>query len=835
MLNSKDVIARLLVLYKHLIFERSLYVLLFIGLLFSFAIFQSFKFELDASSESLVLENDPSLNYYRQTRENYGTDEFLIITYTPYGELLSDASLSGLRSLREQFLKLGNIDNVVSILDAPIIYNAGVKLSELGENLQTLDDQNIDKALASLEFSTNPFYREQLVSNNGKTTAMQLIFKFDERGYQLLGQRKQLNNLAKLRALTSEESAELEGLQEAIKLHNSNALENRDNDIIAVRRIIDNHRQYAEMHLGGIPMITSDMINFIRNDLIVFGLGVLTFLVVILALYFKQKRWVLLPLFCCAVTAIIMLGFLGIAGWRITVISSNFMSILLIITLSLSVHLIVRFRDLQLEHPESSHKQITREVIASMAKPCFYTILTTIVAFASLVVSNIRPVIDFGWIMIIGLGVAFIVSFTLFPAALSLMKPASTPPAQDFTRNFTLTIATLVNAMPRRIIVACVLIAVAVGMGIANLKVENRFIDNFKSTTEIYQGMTVIDQQLGGTTPLEIILDADSGFSDSTDAPNADDDDFKDFFIEDEGQGAPSYWLNPTQIAVIQELQDYLDTNKVIGKVLSIGTVVGIAEHLNGAELDAFELALIHKRIPTDIAENLIEPYLSKDANQVRFSIRVIESDPSLNRKQLLSDIHDFLIKNLKLEESQIHITGMLVLYNNMLQSLFQSQILTLAAVLLAVFLTFIVLFRNVTLALLGIIPNVFSAVLILGIMGWLGIPLDMMTITIASITIGIAVDDTIHYVHRLKHEYALNQDYPTLVRRCHGSIGKAIYYTSVAIIFGFAILALSNFIPTINFGLMTGAAMLVALVGDLVLLPAMVLLVKPRINIPGD
>jgi predicted RND superfamily exporter protein len=819
----------LLRFYQHLVFERPRLVLLVIALLTILATFLSSKFELDASGESLVLENDASLNYYREVREDYGTDEFLVITYSPYTDLLSAESLAGIRSLRDQLLQLDNIEKVNSILDAPVIYNAGVKLSELGDKLQTLDTNEVDNDLARLEFSSNPFYRELLVSIDNKTTALQAVFRFDDEQFELLNRRKQLNNLADERALSKEETAELEQVRLEISAHNSKALKSRSKDIKSVRQIIDSERHRAKIYLGGIPMITTDMIQFIRHDLVVFGLGVLAFLVFILSLFFRHGRWVLLPLCCCAVTAIFMFGFLGFAGWRITVISSNFMSILLIITLSLSVHLIVRFRDLQIEQPQLAHQQIVRDTISFMAKPCFFTILTTIVAFASLVVSNIRPVIDFGWIMIIGLSVSFVVSFSLFPAALTLMHAARTPPKRDFTRNFTLWLADLVRATPRAIILIFLCIAIATGIGMTRLKVENRFIDNFRSSTEIYQGMTVIEQQLGGTTPLEIIIDPDSSYYESAGAVE-EESEFDDLFMDAEDQSQPSYCLNPTRIATIQRIQDFLEAKPVVGKVLSIGTVVRIAERLNGAELDAFELALIHKRIPVEIADDLIKPYLSEDTSQVRFSARVIESDHSLNRKQLLQGINDFLINEIGLEEAQVHITGMLVLYNNMLQSLFRSQILTLAAVLLAIFLTFVALFRNITLAALGIIPNIFSAVMILGIMGWLRIPLDMMTITIASITIGIAVDDTIHYVHRLKHEYASDNNYDSLISLCHGSIGKAMYYTSVAIIFGFAILALSNFMPTINFGLMTGIAMFVALAGNLILLPAMVLIIKPRI-----
>ena len=818
--------------YQVLVLKRASVVLIIIGLLAIISAYFSLDFELDASGESLVLENDKSLNYYRDIREVYGTDEFLIVTYTPYSELLSDESLSGLRSLRDQFLQLESVETVYSILDAPIIYTAGVRLSELGEKLNTLETGNIGHDMAMQEFLTNPFYRELLVSKDGKTTALQIIFKFDDTQYPLFNERNRLNHLAEQRQLDKNEQADLERVNKAIKLHNSETLASRSEDISKIREIMNSQRGKATMFLGGIPMIVSDMIDYIRSDLIVFGVGVLVFLVVILTVFFHQARWVLLPLLCCAVTAVYIFGFLGLAGWSITVISSNFMSILLIITLSLTVHLIVRFRDLQTEKPALSHQEVTWETVVSMAKPCFFTIVTTIVAFASLIVSGIRPVIDFGWIMIIGLTMAFTISFLLFPALLTLMKPARIPSVRDYTRNLTLWLSGVVQKAPLVIVLTGLLLSIVVGLGMSRLEVENRFIDNFRSSTEIYQGMIVIDKELGGTTPLEVIIDPDDEYLEAEPVKFDGSGELDDLFMEiSSEQQQSSYWLNPTMMDIVKDIQDYLDANPVIGKVLSIGTVVRIAERLNDGELDAFDLALIYKRVPEQIREDLINPYLSKDTNQVRFSVRAIESDHSLNRKQLLDDTYDHLVNDLGLQAGQVHLTGMLVLYNNMLQSLFRSQILTLGAVLLAIFITFIFLFRHITLAVLGIIPNIFSAVMVLGVMGWLRIPLDMMTITIASITIGIAVDDTIHYIHRFKHEYPLNESYGALISRCHGSIGKAMFYTSAAIIFGFCILALSNFIPTINFGLLTGVAMLVAILGDLVLLPALLLIVKPVIK----
>ena len=819
--------------YQNLVLTRPRLVLSVLAIITLVGAWYSQDFELDASSESLVLENDESLAYYRETREDYGTDEFLIVTYTPKTDLLSDESLEGLRSLRDQFLAIDSVETVNSILDAPIIYTAEKKLSDLDDDLQTLEGGGLDKETATQEFITNPFYKDLLVSEDGKTTALQIIFKFDERQYELINERERLQEIASVHGLNDDEERQLTEVNEQIRQHNSQMLHSRAEDVESIRQIMDGERDKASMFLGGLPMIVSDMIDYIRSDLVVFGFGVLVFLVLVLSVFFRHVRWVVLPLFCCAITAVWMFGFLGFMDWRITVISSNFMSILLIITLSLTIHLIVRFRDLQIEHHELLQLQLTQQSINSMAIPCFYTILTTMVAFASLVVSNIRPVIDFGWVMIIGLAVAFVISFLLFPSSLSLMGSIKTPPERDFTRNFTIWLSMLVRKGPRTIIIIALIIGVVVGIGMMRLKVENRFIDNFKSSTEIYQGMIVIDRALGGTTPLEFIIDpkTDDTAETAPFSPVADETDelFMEFFDE---QDQNSYWLNPTMMDTVKAIQDYLDEIPIMGKVLSLATVVRIAERLNRNELDAFELALIHKRVPEQIRTNLIDPYYSEQKDQVRFSARVIESDPSLNRQQLLNNIHDYLVDELGLQEDQVHLTGMLVLYNNMLQSLFGSQIMTLGAVLLAIFITFILLFRHFILALLGIIPNIFSAVMVLGIMGWFRIPLDMMTITIASITIGIAVDDTIHYIHRFKREYPLHKDYESIVSRCHGSIGKAMFYTSVAIIFGFGILALSNFIPTINFGILTGIAMLVALLGNLLLLPALILLVKPTIKL---
>ena len=818
-------------LYNRLILEKPVTVILVTLCIIVVSIFYSLEFELDASSESLVLESDTSLHYYREISQKYASDDFIVVTFKPTTELLSEQSLNAIRTLRDQLLALENIESVSSILDVPIIYESGLKLSEISKELKSIESDNVDYDVAYKEFISNPLYRELLVSTDGKITALQALFKRDAEYDALLNRRQQLQS--SIQSLSELEKSELDNIRREIKTKNKALSKVREQDIKRIREIIEQQHKHGELFLGGIPMITVDMIQFIKHDLIVFGSGVFIFLIFILSLFFHKVRWVLLPMLICAITGLASIGFMGFSGWAITVISSNFLSILLIITLSLTIHLIVRYRDLKLIDPTSTHKELVRLTTTSMARPCFYTILTTAVAFASLVVSEIRPVIDFGWIMVIGLGIAFIVSFTVMPACLTLLGDIEASPRKDRTKIITLMLAKLVHYQPVFIILISLFLMLVIGFGISKLEVENRFINNFKSDTEIYQGMKLIDDELGGTMPLDIIIDPDKSFIEMRDELATETNELDDLFFDDPDElSAPNYWLNPIMLDKAKRLHEYLESNPVIGKVISIVTSLSIVEKLNGAPFDEFELALLRKRIPESIAGDLVKPYLSDDSNQIRFGIRVIESDPQLNRKELLNSIHQFLIEDLEFEEEQVHLTGMMVLYNNMLQSLYRSQILTIGAVFIAILFMFIILFRNIQLALIAIVPNIFSTLLILGIMGWASVPLDMMTITIAAITIGISVDNTIHYLHRLQREYPLCRDYKEAINRCHGSIGKAMYYTSLAIMFGFALLSFSNFIPTIFFGLLTSFAMFVALVGDLLLLPAIVLITKPKIAI---
>lgn len=810
-------------LYEAVVLRRPAATLVAIGAVTLLVGWYAPDFSLDASADSLVLERDEDLRYYRSIRARYGTDDYLIVTYTPRNPLFDPATLSDLGVLRDELAALPSVARVTSILDVPLVNSPIVDIDNIAAGIRYLDDPDTDRELARRELLSSPLYSNLLISSDAATTALRVELRQDDAYLRLRDRRDELREMQISGELSAEQASELSDFDAAIDAFNQAHIRQQESDIASIRVVLGRHSTSASLHLGGVPMIVADSIEFIRHDLAVFGSAVLVFLVAILASAFNKKRWIFLPLLTCAATCVFMLGLLGALDWRVTVVSSNFLSLLLILCLALTLHIIVRYRETHESQPDADQFTLVSETMQNMIMPCLYTALTTIVAFGSLLVSGIRPVINFGWMMSIGIVVAFVFAFTLFPAMLMLMQPGKPKGRDDLTTRITGAFARLIRRHGKPTLLVFAMLALVGIAGIARLTVENRFIDYYRESTEIYQGMELIDQKLGGTTPLDLIVDAPA----AVDTPEVADDEeeFEDIYADDAAANAgitsTSYWFNSWQLPTVLDLHDYVDALPETGKVVSLASISRVLEQIEPDVLrDNFQLSIIYERLDPDVKADLFARYMSADGNQLRFAIRVFESDPTLHRQELMETIRSGLARQFGLGDEQVSLTGMLVLYNNMLQSLFKSQILTLGAVFFAIVLMFLVLFRSFRTAFTAIIPTVVAATLVLGLMGWFGIPLDLMTITIAAITVGIGVDDTIHYVHRFKHEFAKDGDYWAAVDRCHHSIGRAIYYTSVTIMLGFSILALSEFVPTIYFGVLTSLAMLVALVANMTLLP---------------
>jgi len=844
----------LIALYQHIFFNHSKWVLLLAALLLGFLSQYAGNFRLDASSDSLVLENDQSLKYYREVVGSYNTADFLVLTYSPkkeVGNLFSKPVLDDLTLLRQRLLDLGEAKSILSILDVPLTQSPPLTLAELNGKLQTLRDEKTDLELAKIELKDSQLYRDLLVSPDYSTTAVIISLNGDPELSNLTDQRNSLRELRSSQGLTDQQNQDLKRITQQHQTR-ATAFQAQQNKLISdVREIVVAHQDKAVIFLGGLPMIVTDSIQFIQDDVVVFGGAALLIIILILAVAFRQVGWVLMPLTVCFASGYIMVCLLGLLNWPISVVSSNFLSLLLIITLSLNIHLIVRYRELSKLHPEHDQLSLVRDTISSKFIACVYTSLTTVVAFASLIVSGIRPVIDFGYIMCLGIAVSLVTTFILFPALALMMKPRKVSHNRD-----TLSKAILSSAekLYQQKTIALTSIAVAFAFaiyGLANLTVENRFIDYFKPDTEIYQGMHQIDEKLGGTTPLDIILDAPvSFFSDQEDlatqqmqvdsSSESADDDFDDFDDFDDDFGEPdtdaqgnlavsSYWFNDQGISQIKSIHDALEALPETGKVLSLATSMSIFETLKDAKpMDNIDLGFMYNVLSDELKDTLFVPYMSADGNQVHISIRVFETHKGLDRNKLVSDIHQMLVDDHGLDSEQINITGMLVLYNNMLNSLFNSQILTLGTVFLVIMLMFVVLFRNFKLALITIIPNVFSAGIVLGIMGIFSIPLDLMTITIAAITVGIAVDNSIHFVARFREESTLRDNYPDAIQQATNNVGQAMFYTTLVITAGFLIMVFSNFVPTMYFGILTAIAMGTALLANLIMLPMLLSRFKP-------
>jgi len=787
-------------LYENIVLKnpKSIFLLLIITLL-SFGYFTK-DFRLDASSDTLLIEGDPDLEYLKEITKRYGSKEYLVLTYTPIEEMMSESSVNNLLSLKYKIQSLNWVHNVVTLLDIPLLNNSEAPLQERLESFKTLKDEGVDKERGFKEILNSPVFRNFVISEDGSTSGIIVYIKKND-----------------LKDIESKTQKEIQNYKDDLKKKNHE-------NILQIREIIKSYDNVGKIYLGGIPMIADDMMSFIKSDIIVFGLGVLLFIIATLWFVFRKLIWIIIPISSCFFSVLIMTGLLGLLGWKVTVISSNFIALMLILTMAMNIHMSTRFLQLRNDFPNSSNFQIIYMTTNKMFWPIIYTVLTTVCAFLSLVFSGIKPIIDFGWMMTFGLITSFIITFTLLPTLLSFISNNSVAIKENNDSKITSFLGKISIDNKNVIFTLTGLVIILSVIGISRLEVENSFINYFNKNTEIYKGMKLIDEKLGGTTPLEIILK----FPKKEKAETAQDDEFEDWG-EDENQSNEKYWFTKDKVDKIQAVHNYLDGLPPVGKVLSFSSIIEVATQLNNNKtLGSLELGVLYSKIPESIKKDIIDPYISVKDNEARISLRIKDSQDGLRRNDLIKQINYDLKNKLKLSEEEFKLAGVLILFNNLLQSLFKSQILTLGLVMIGIFIMFMILFKNIKLSLIGVVPNFIAAFFILGIIGLLGIPLDMMTITIAAITIGIAVDNSIHYIYRFKEEFLKDRNYEKTLKICHSTVGVAILNTSITIVFGFSILVFSKFIPTIYFGVFTGIAMLLAMISVLTLLPSLILISKP-------
>jgi predicted RND superfamily exporter protein len=811
-------------LYKKFL-ERPKLILITLILILSFSVYNAKNFQLDASADSLLLENDPDLNYLRSVNERYSSEEFFVITYTPKKKI-NEESLKELKKFVDEINNIKWVSKSISVLNAPLFESSDLPLIEKIKNIQYIVTPGIEINRALNELKNSPVYKKLIINEDATTFGIVVYIKDNKEYLSALKTNKNFLDKQQNNKLSEKDLKDFEAhnkiLEKLKKEHNKN-LELYN---IEIRSHISKYKNIADINLSGIPMIADDLISFVKKDITVFGSGVFIFIIITLWFIFRDIRWVIFPLLSCFLSIAIMVGMLGYLNWKVTVISSNFISLMLILTMEINIHYVERYKQLQAEFPKKKENYLAYLTTTKIFTPILYAVLTTALAFLSFIFCDIKPVIDFGWMMTLGLFISLFVSMILLPYLIIKFKPKATPIHESKDSKLAEIFASIALNQKLLVLAFSTIILILSIYGMTRLKVENSFINYFDKKTEIYQGMKLIDEKLGGTTPLEIILK----FKDSDSKNNKNDDDF--FQGSDSNEYKDSYWFTNFRVNNIVNVHQYLETLPEIGKVLSFYSVLQLGEKINdNKKLGPLEMAILYSKLPEDIKRSIVTPYVSIENNEARISLRIIDSNPNLNRKELLIKIQKDLEEKLKLNKDEFKITGILVIFNNLLQSLFDSQIKTLGITFAGIFILLLILFKSLSWSIVAAIPNFTAALFILGSLGLFNIPLDMMTITIASITVGIAIDNSIHYIYRFREEFKINKNYKKTIEICHKSVGKAIVNASLTIVFGFSILIFSNFIPSIYFGIFTGLAMLTAMTLVLTLMPQLIAIIKPFKN----
>ena len=824
--------------YDKIVLKYPITVLIAFFLAISTLAYHATKLEIDASAETLLLDDDKDLKFSREVNKRYYNPNFLVVTYTPNENLLSKKSIDTLKRLSEELLKVEKIESITSILNVPLIQSPLRPITDLVDGVDSLETATFDMDLVKKEFLNSQLYSNNLVSADFKTTGMLLNLKNDEKYFELLEKRNTLLTKKRTSNLNKKEKVELENTIQEFKEYRDFIREKDEKEIEEIRTIIKKYNSNASIFLGGIDMIANDIVGFVKSDLAIYGSTLIFLLIFILWVIFRHPRWVVLPITICLLSVVSTAGILGLFNLEVTVISSNFISLQLIITLAIVLHLIVRYRELNVKYKNASQYKLVINTVLSKLSPSFFAIITTITGFASLVLSSIQPVKNLGLMMSAGIAVSLFIAFFVFPIILIMLPKKDEHEKRKAKSSFSLITlcASLVEKRGTTIIIGSLLVILFSTIGASKLVVENSFINYFKQSTEIYKGMKVIDQKLGGTTPLDVIIkfkddekkavvqvekDEDTSFLD---------DEFGDFEAEiDAKSDDEQYWFSQDKMDTITRVHEYLDNLEEVGKVQSLASLLKVGKLLNqDKDLDGVMLALLYKKIPEEYKNMILAPYINIESNEARVSMRIIDSNENLRRNELIAKINKDLREIIRNKETTFQLSNLMILYNNMLQSLFDSQIKTLGIVVVLLFIMFLILFRSIKVAFIAILANVIPISSIFGIMGFLGIPLDIMTITIAAISIGIGVDDTIHYIHRFKDEFKADHNYLNAMKRSHESIGYAMYYTSIIVMIGFSILVLSNLIPTIYFGVLTVVVMATILASALLLLPKLIIMFKP-------
>lgn len=759
---------------------------------------QAQYFEIDASADTLLVDNNKHYILTQLADQRYGSEEFILIAFKPTNQqLFSTPNLNTLSKIGQEIAAVSRVKQVKSIANIPIFTAANVVSAEV-ENL-TWEKRKFDEKTLSLSLKKHPLYEGLLVNKEQTALSLQVVFKSDKKVTQINHDIIDIKRHLLTRELSEQELKALEQLKQQQQNANKQLEQTRIDEIEEIRAVLLPYQKDGTFYLGGNNLLSYELIQIIKSDLVLFGSMIILVIIVLLWFLFRRLSWVILPIVCCATSVVMTIGLLAALNFKVTVISANVFALQIILSLAMIIHLIVHYQELVLKHREWAHKKLVLETIKQKIKPCFYAGLTTTIGFGSLIFSGVQPVISFGWMMVVAMLVSFIVSLVFFPALLLTIfnKQDFVKQHKMIERGMTAT-ASFVKNQPKKIIVISALITMVGVLGCLKLTAENSFLNYFSESTDVRKELTFIDQEFGGSTPFDVLL-------------NITDEQLKSDIV-----------ISARTVQTVTAIQNMLAKQHAIGAITSIADFTKIAQVVNGKPLTEYELTALYKSLEPSLQQELFGAYFSEKDQQIRISMRVQDSTIDLNRADLLAEIHREL-SAMGIEKKQYTLTGLFVLYQDVLSRLVDSQVLTILIVYGAMAITLMIIFSSFKVALIAIIPNLITTSIIMGILGIFAIPLDLMTITIAAVAMGISMDDTIHYIHRYLAEIKLDQtNHDDWVKRTNLSVGYALIYTTTVIVIGFGTLVFSNFVPSMLFGLLTSIAMIVALVTDITTLPVL-------------
>ncbi|MDO6446695.1 MMPL family transporter [Colwellia sp. 1_MG-2023] len=778
---------------------------LFFVILTGFLGWQATHFEIDASADTLLVDNNRHHIISQISDHRYGAQEFILIAFKPKNaDIFSHENLDKLTKLGNELAAIERVAQVRSIANVPIFAHATNFSGDV--NTLTWQVQKYSSELLQKTLKNHPLYEGLLVNKQQTALALQVVFQEDKTLVNLQAESLAIKQHLLKRDLTQSEKDQLVNL----KIKQDNITKSLDitriKEINLIRNIIEKYGEEKEFYLGGNNLLAYELINIIESDLLLFGSIILIAVIVILTYLFRQFSWVFLPIFCCAVSVIITLGLLAVFALKVTVISANVIALQIILSLAMIIHLIIQYQEFVETGRFTTQTALVLATLKSKFKPCLFAAITTTVGFATLIFSSVQPVISFGWMMVIAMSVSVIVGLVFFPALLlSIFSIQKHVAKHTIIEQFMSSMANVVNRLPTKISLLTIVVTLAFGVGCFKLTAENSFLNYFSDSTDVKRELTFIDQEFGGSTSFDVLYKI----------PKA--------------QQKKDLILSAETVQTITAIQTMLSQQKAIGNITSVADFTRIAQVVNGKPLTEYELTVLYKSLDKDIQRDLFGGYFSPSNNELRISTRIQDSHQALNRADLLKDIHQELA-NLGLAKSDYQLTGLFILYQHILTKLVDSQILTLLLVYAAMTIILMMIFSSLKIAVISLVPNIITTAIIMGIMGWFAIPLDLMTITIATVAMGISMDDTIHYVHRYLEENASNNQINNadtsaklnIIKQTNLSVGYALMYTTVIIVIGFGMLVFSNFVPSMLFGLLTSIAMFVALITDMTILPVM-------------